>query len=235
MKTYSLLAMISVILASGSSIFAADHLDSPVAVASPEADITDVYTWAQADTNGDGDDLVLIMNVAPNTDADAYFSDAIQYVFHVSSQATFGGEQTDTDVICTFDAEGLASCWVGEDQLIADEDASVTAGVSNDDEEEDLTFTVFAGLRDDPFFFAFEEFTSTVTTVKDAAPLLTFDEANCPALDAATQSALVTSLTSGTENFFEGHNILSLVVQVDQSLLGDGPIYGVSAATYSTP
>ena len=205
---------------------AADHLDSPSAVADGSTDITDVFAWSSSD----GTKLNLIMNVAPNAGEGAAFSDAAQYVFHVARSDSFGGEAVNSDIICTFDAAGALSCWAG-DQYVSG-DASNAEGLSNDGG----SMKVFAGLRNDPFFFPSLGFGAVVDAVKGAAPDLSFDDNGCPTLDEATATALAGLL--GTNNcmmtldFFQSHNVLALVVQVDvTAIAGEGNIMAVWAST----
>ena len=66
---------------------------------------------------------------------------------------------------------------------------------------------------------------------------LTFDDAGCPAVDAATSQALVQQLQtepdgSPATDEFKGANGLGLVLSVDKSLLtANGPILAVWGST----
>ena len=160
------------------------------------------------------------MNVRADS-ADAQFSDAAQYVFHISSSAGFGADGAEsTAVMCTFAADGAVSCWAGSDYVSGD--ASDTAGLSSASGK----MKVFAGLRKDPFFFSFEGFTAVVAAVKAAAGGLMFNDAGCPALDKATATSLTTLLTTvdGMQrpDTFAAANVLSLAIQVDTDLINSG-------------
>lgn len=215
----------------GGSAFAADHIDSPTAVATPAADITDIYAWMNADKTK----INMIINVHPNADTNSRFSDAVKYIFHVTphgdATAALTNYTTGTyNLACKFNSDQLVTCELGDTKVIDEKNASGTDGVSSDDG----SVKVFAGLRDDPFFMAFTEFTNTTKAVKDAvsASALTFNDANCPDIDGTqTYTDLRTALTSGTTNTFAGQNVLSLVIQADISLFGTGPLYNVSAST----
>lgn len=206
-------------LATTTTASAADHRDGPSTIADPSADINDVYTFV------DGGRLVLAMTVLPLAESTSKFSDAIQYVFHVQSGPAFGNTPNTLDIICTFDADQTASCWAGDQDYVTG-DASAEAGISS--KSGDLK--VFAGSRRDPFFFNLEGFNDTVATVKGAAATLTFDAAGCPALDAATSTALIGQLqgtaagTAPAEDFFATLNTLAIVVSIDPSLLPDGHV-----------
>ena len=181
----------------------------------------------------DSGKVVLVMNVAPLADASSKFSDKVQYVFHTESRAGFGMPGTKVDIICTFDAAQKIQCWVGDKGYVTG-DASATGGLAADDG----SFKVFAGLRDDPFFFNLAGFQDAVTTVEGAASALTFDAAGCPAVDPATSAALVGMLggtamgTMPASDFFAGKNVLSIVLSVDKAMLNaGGPIMSFWGST----
>lgn len=195
---------------------AADHLDSPAASADPAADITDLYAWV------DGGKVVLVMDVFPLADESSAFSDQVQYVFHVGSSAAFPLAGQNTDIICTFDAAQMVSCWAGNEYAHGDASGSGLMSASGKME-------VFTGLRADPFYFNLDGFKDTVATVEGAAGGLTFDGAGCPGLDAATSALLVGKLGGDPANpgqpgkdFFAGLNVLSIVLSLDASVVNQG-------------
>lgn len=208
--------------------FAADHIDSPAAVAEPAADITDLFAWMSADAAK----VNLVLDVTPFAGADSKFSDAVQYVFHVNSSTGYGEAQTETLILCQFNAAGAIACWAGADEYLAG-DASAEAGLSSDSG----ALKVFAGLRNDPFFMEFTGFTQAVETVIAAASGLEFDDQGCPAVDEATSGVLVGQLQSGADgapasDTFAGANVLAIVVQVDKAVVtAGGPILSVWAST----
>lgn len=222
-------------LALGSAAIAADHRDAPGTTADPSADINDVYTWKE------GANVILIMTVTPVADMNSKFSDKVQYVFHTESTGTFGMPGTKKDVIVTFDTAQKLSLWVttpgaatADDYVTGD--ASATAGLSSTSGK----VKVFAGLRDDPFFFNLDGFVAAAGAVAAAAPSLTFDTNGCPALDAATAGALGALLGGDPsmnppgppKDFFAGLNTLGIVVSIDQSLInGGGNFLSVWAST----
>ena len=218
------------VLSAASWAIAADHLDAPAVSADPLADITDLYAWT------DQGRVVFALNVAPLAGKDAKFSDKVQYVIHTERAAKFGSAGEKSDIICTFDAAQKISCWVGEKGYVTG-DASATAGLDSADK----TIKVFAGLRDDPFFFNLDGFKDTVTTVKGVAGSLKFDAASCPTVDAATSAVLVKKLSTDplstppggvAKDFFAGKNVLSIVISIDKKLLETGgPILSAWAST----
>jgi hypothetical protein len=208
--------------------FAADHIDAPAAIAEPAADITDVYAWMTEDAEM----LNLIMNVHHMAGSDAKFSDAVTYVLHVGSAPAYGDEQETMEIVCQFYDEWKLECWAGEEYVVGD--ASDPEGLVSDGE----SMRVFAGRRDDPFFFELVGFKETVEAVVAAAPDLTFAD-GCPQLDEETSATLVAQLQHGEDgedasNTFAGSSVLSLVIQLDKALVtGGGPIVGVWGSTHA--
>jgi uncharacterized protein DUF4331 len=211
-----------------SAALAADHRDGAAVLTDPSTDINDVFAW----TSSDGTKLNLAMTVFPAATTAAKFSNVAQYVFHTTSSPGYGMAATATeDILCTFDTAQKISCWGGGEYVTGD--ASGTAGIASSSGK----LRVFAGLRDDPFFFNLDGFKETAHLVHGAAGSLTFDPAGCPALDQATSSALVTQLMSkpgggAPQDFFAGLNALAIVVQIDRALVTrGGTTVGVYAST----
>jgi len=208
---------------------AADHADGPAASADPSADITDVFAWMSPDASK----LYLVMDLVRNAAAASRFSDSVQYVFHTTSRANFGDPPgPEVDVICEFSAAQKIQCWAGQRTYVTG-DASGLDGIMSADRK----MRVFAGLRDDPFFFNLAGFKETGRDVADAASGLTFDAAGCPQLDATTASALVTQLQTApgggppVDNFAH-FNVLSIAIALDKSLVTqNGPIVSVWGST----
>ncbi len=218
----------------------ADHTDSPNASAEPSADIGDFYAWM----SGDGSDVNMIITVNPFAGAATQFPTSTQYVFHTNSRPAFGMAVAETnDVVCQFYDVNAIECWV------LDNDGNVAAYVEGDPSNPSgLTnaagnLRVYAGVRNDPFFFELGGFAATGTLVRGAAGSLTFDMGNCPQLDMATSNAVVSTLTtndgdgtSAPEDDLAGTNVLALVVQIDESLVNTGgDIVGAWAATHAAP
>ncbi len=100
-------------------------------------------------------------------------------------------------------------------------------------------FRVFAGLRADPFYFNLEGFKDAVATVDAALGALAYDGAGCPMLSQAVSDTLIAQLqgtamgTMPAKNFFEAANVLSIVIEVDKTLLTTGgPIVSVWGSTH---
>jgi hypothetical protein len=208
--------------------FAADHIDSPTPIKEPSADITDVYAWMNKDASA----LNLILNVHPFASAGAMFSDAVQYVFHINSSAGYGMSQTETIGLCKFPEPNRIQCWLGDEYITGD--PANPNGLSSTSGK----IKLFAGQRNDPFFMELSGFFKTVDAVVAAAPSLTFDTHGCPALDSDTSAALVGLLQTNADggparDNLAGANVLSLVLQVDKTLVnGGGNILSVWGSTH---
>lgn len=210
----------------------ADHLDGLDVLNDPSTDITDVYAWLN-----DSGSINLILNVFPLANTNSRFSDNAFYVLNVSSLSAYGATPSTKKIICSFNTSQLVTCSLDNDVKISAEDASFESGVlsSNGD------FRVFAGLRDDPFFFDLANFNTAREFIRDNASSLTFDGAGCPDISAGTTRSDIVGTLTGTStalggngspvDFFAGLNVLSIVVQIDKSLIGAGPIYSVQATT----
>jgi hypothetical protein len=211
---------------------AADHGDSPAAVAEPTADITDLYAWMSSDLTK----LNLVMNVNGDAGPNTAFSDAVTYVFSVSSSPAYGQPQESTSVICRFPDSRNVECWAGGDYVLGD--PSDNAGLLSVKGK----FKVFAGLRDDPFFLNYTGFGAATTTAVGAvaAGAVTVPPSGCPELTADQGTLLRGLLQHGADganptNSFAGQNVLSLVVQIDLDIVNvGGPILGVSASTHAS-
>jgi hypothetical protein len=220
----------AVLVFGGQPAWAADHIDGPQAAADPAADITDAFAWMTPDASK----VILVMDLTRNADVGSRFSDSVQYVFHTTSSASFGGgASADVPVVCQFEADQTVSCWAGAEAFVTG-DASGLDGITSANGK----LRVFTGLRNDPFFFNLAGFRETARIVTGAASGLTFDAAGCPAVDSATSTALVTQLQSApgggpAPDSFANFNVIAIVVEVDKSILTtNGPILSVATATY---
>lgn len=224
------------------------------------ADITDVYAWMSAD----GQQVYLVLDVqGANTGAVATtkFSDAVQYNFRIGSGAAFSPmtplAQT-ANILCKFDNATPQNfeCWgPGAAGSTAVEYVKDAVGNTAGKASASGKMKVFAGYRDDPFYFNIRGFASVGAAVKAAAGGLTFDAAGCPTnISAMTSTALVNGLkntavgntTAGTDDFgrnglaplppgmggMTNGNILAIVVAIDKTLLTTGgPMLSVWAST----
>jgi hypothetical protein len=203
------------LMAAAPLAFAADHRDTVALESEPASDINDVYAWMN---NGK---VTMVMTVFPLADSTSKFSDSVKYAFHTRAGASgLAPSEPELNIIATFDANQTIQLWVGDKEYVTG-DASNEAGVTSDSG----MVKVFAGLRDDPFFFNLDGFKHAVSTVQGAAGGLIFNSEGCPAINATTSGVLVSQLQSdaaGTGpgvDFFAGKNTLAIVVEVDASLI----------------
>jgi hypothetical protein len=185
---------------------AADHRDSMALTSDPAADIADVYTF-RSPTNPSN--LVLVMTVSglipPSEAAAASFDRDVLYQFRIDNT----GDAVEDLVIQAFPTGS------GDNQVMRfrGPDAPVTTGTRNTVVRSAETaqvrvsrgatpvtasnggITVFAGVRDDPFFFDLTQF-----------------------------QAILAGQASGFRNpgvdTFAGTNVLAIVVEVPISMLG---------------
>lgn len=211
-------------------VHAADHKDGPAVTADPATDITDVYAWMQADTAR----VYLVMNVFPAATPAARFSNSALYVFRVTSHVGAADSTgLETNIICQFDssAQQLTECWAGRDEYVkgnagVQSTDSMGKPVWNGISSRSGKLRVFAGLRNDPFFFNLAGFGDVSGRIRTAFGGWTKDGADCPTIPAATRTTYITALTqngmttpgAGTDSF-AGQNVLSIVVSVDRNVV----------------
>ena len=181
-------------------LYAADHIDSP-AVTNQSTDITDVYVFRGQDQNN----LVFVANtqglLAPGATAAAAFDNNTVIEFNIDNN----GDAVEDLVI-----QGIASG--GKMRIYGPIKPSETGNRSrlegNPTAEVAITaygssptiangiggIKVFAGPRDDPFFFDLNQFKKII-------------------------AGTATSFNKPGDDSFKGTNVLSLVVEVPKSLL----------------
>lgn len=194
---------------------AADHVDSPTLTTNPMADITDVYSWMT------GSNLNLVMDVSPTDDGTHSFGSAVLYVFHLTSKVELGVGApggVETKVILRFASNTSVECWVTDATGTKDYvtgDPSNPAGVASILGK----VKVFAGRRSDPFFFNATGFAAAVTAIKMFPTNPPPDAAGCPIGINTTDAGQVRSLLATGGDAFATTNVMSVVVQLDKSLV----------------
>ncbi len=226
-----LLAIVASLTIAVPAAHAIDHVDSPSAAADPAADIAGLYAWM------DGGRVVLALTVHPDADATSKFSDAVQYVFHTESHASYAANAASvqaTDIVCTFDAAQTIQCWVSDADYVTGDASDASAPLTSASGD----VQVFAGPRADPTYFNLEGFGDLTAAVVSAAPSLSFDGSGCPAVGAGTATTwidLMQGTSGGTQpaaDFFAGQNALAIVLSLDPSLLaGSETLLSVWAST----
>jgi hypothetical protein len=224
---------------------AADHADGAAVKLDPTTDITDVYAWLPDATH-----VALVMDVFPGATTTSKFSDSALYVFHINAGQAYGDTAPKpAQVVCQFTGgdPAKAQCWAGPltsptGVEYVTGDATTAAGLSSTSGK----LTVFAGLRDDPFFFNIHGFKAAIAAFgqANAGGGIMFDTAGCPMLTPqfAGQAAQILASDGagnpGKDDFAKGGNfasgnVLSIVVQVDVGLIspGGGKTLGIWGST----
>ena len=182
---------------------AADHLDSPTVSSMGAADLTDVYAFS----TGNQDSSVLIANVNPGAGAlpnsTIYFGSGVQYNITVD---TNGDAHPDVTYTLRFAAPSSGKQGVKiwrNGKIWGAGTTGTTIGLG-------AGAKLWAGLRDDPFFFDLDAFKGNILGATNGRML-------CDA---------------GKVDFFKGLNVSSIVLLVPNSDIGGtGKTVGVSANT----
>jgi hypothetical protein len=170
---------------------AADHRDSPLNVANPTADINDVYAFRSPENNNN---LVVAVSVNPlivpsDNATRGNFDDAVQFQIHVDNTGDLVDDAT-VNIRKTDNPDALIISGLG---------GSITAAITKPGEAPKVYnmggIKIFAGLRDDPFFFDLPAFQAFVAGPKVPAAGLRPAGAGAPT-DA-----------------FAGTNILAIVIE----------------------
>ena len=195
-------ALVAASLITGGIIIAADHVDTPAVTGQP-TDITDLYVFRAQDVNN----LVFVANtqglLAPGSTAAAKFDANTVIEFNIDNNAD---NMEDLVIQCKYDAASNSMQVYGpilpsEKGARSKLEGSVTASAVVTAYGAAPTIgtgggiRVFAGPRDDPFFFDLNRFKLVVGGM---APGF-----NNPGTDA-----------------FAGTNVLSIVVEVPKTMLG---------------
>ena len=197
---------------------ASDHDDGETEVKGRNLNLTDLYVFRESDqnTSASPDNLVLIMNTNPRSVArqQYYFSTKARYEFMVSRVADNDASPTGvSDVTLQFtfaapNAQGeqpytmtvveggtTTGTVTGQTTALDDEPMVTSGGVG------DSTVKVFAGLREDPFYFDVEQFFRVRAGALGLGPAVPFrspDEA---------------------VDFAAGYNVNAIAVQIPTALL----------------
>jgi Domain of unknown function (DUF4331) len=213
----SLLLGLTAIATTATFVQASDHDDGESDIKARSLNLTDLYVFREADQNpsASADNLVFIMNTNPRSLArqQYFFSTKARYEFMVSRVADKDAIPTGTpDVTLRFQfsapnasnqqpykltiIEGRNSNTIeGLTTALKDQPAVNTATVGNS------TLKVFAGLREDPFFFDVEQFFRVRAGTLGIGPAVGFRDPS-KAVDFAT-----------------GYNVNAIAVQVPIALL----------------
>ncbi len=200
-KRKVLLAAFAAVIVTGSIIYAADHLDAP-AVSNQATDITDIYVFQGENTSN----LVFVANtqglLSPSATGAAKFDEKTLIEFNIDNT----GDNVEDLVIQAIVMNGNMRVYgpykpdaTGSKSIISPSAFSVQAKVTPYGQAaiigEENGIKVFAGPRDDPFFFDLNQFKKIIGGMASGF--------NNPGTDA-----------------FKGTNVMSIVVEVPKSKLG---------------
>ena len=191
------------------------HISGPRAVAEPIADITDLYAFPSPERP---DSLVLVLNTLPFAPPSAQFSDGLIYRFRLRPLTAAGRDDPAPFAVgseelvfdCVFSEPGGSNGATQLEQLgTCSTPAGETVEFSVHDERgaQAHGVRVFAGVRWDPFILDAPAALKTIATRKLA-------------------------FTDPGSIYLDGKNVLSLVVEVDRTSLGEGgDLFGVVGET----
>ncbi len=168
-------AMLAIV---GTAAHAADHRDSPIATADPAADLNDIYAFVNPNNPAE---TILVATVVPFATTNSRFSDVVEYRLHIDN----GAGPNSFVILCRASVQSTVMTCNGPGGLTVSGGLNRTVAGTG--------VRMFAGLRDDPFFFDFNAFN-------------------------ATRAAVAPRFTNPGSNFFSG-NTLSLVLGVQSSRL----------------
>ena len=195
-----------------------DHADTPQIAAAPGTDLTDVFVFPSP---SNPDNVVLAMNVHPliATGGTAAFDPNVLYQFKIDNT---GDNSEDLVIQARFEGDGSA-----QRVLISGPSVPTVTGtesralpVLGATGTINATFSpasgmsVFAGVREDPFFFDLEQF---FTILPDRATPIS-GKAVAPA-DANTPKAGTWRAKGVAKDFLAGYNVLSIVVELPKSMV----------------
>lgn len=222
MKKKILLGGLLGIVLAGGIIYAADHIDAPAVTGTGSVslgnDITDVYAF-QSPT--DNSKMVFVLNtqglMSPAVSATATFPSNVMFEINIDNT---GDKVEDLVLQCLVQGGKMrvygpvAPAATGTSSTVVTSGPSTEVAVTPYSTSTPITATnangirIFAGPRDDPFFFDLARFKEII---------------------AGTQTSF---RTTGVDAF-AGTNVMSMVVEVPKSLLGSAATLNVWAETKS--
>ena len=194
---------------------AADHTDSPRTQADAAADINDVYAFRGTDPDLAGAATTVLVMTLGGTGAGAAtrLSDKVTYNFNIADADNAANTWTIGCTATAPDGDNNQTITCSTGAGVSDSVAFNAVEAGNPGNE---TMRIFAGLRDDPFFFDLGAFQSVLNSVLAGSPDPT------PLVDA-----------TGTDTFAP-LNAMAIVVEIDNSVFGASTRLRVSASTIRT-
>jgi hypothetical protein len=207
-KKLMMAAVVATICATGAYLIAADHADAP-AVTGKTSDITDVYAFQSPTT---ASNMVLVVNIqgllAPSATGAAKFDPETMVEINIDNSSTKDNVE-DLVIQATFEngkvqvygpakpiQTGLKSTLINSATKV---EGAITAYGAAPSITEQSGMKIFAGPRDDPFFFDLDQFKKILATTATGF--------NNPGTDT-----------------FAGTNVMSIVIELPKSALGTGSV-----------
>jgi hypothetical protein len=208
-KTFAALGTALVLLTLGAAPFltsAADHLDSPITKANHALDITDIYAFDGANSKN----TVLVEDVAPlaGVVSGTQFSTSGSYRFNLDTS----GDDYVADTVYTFTFGAPGGRDHKQPLTLWRNGVALASGYTGNTVQIPGGGRLFAGLRDDPFFFDL----AVYNKLKDSG----YTDAS--------------GLTDAGVDFFAGTNILTMVLEIPDSWIGSSANFWGSTYSGST-
>ncbi|HEY5745392.1 MAG TPA: DUF4331 family protein [Chryseolinea sp.] len=196
------------VISSATYLIAADHIDAP-AVTGKASDITDFYAF---ESPSNSSNLVFVVNtqglLAPMATAAATFDSDVMLEVNVDNSSTKDNME-DLVLQVTFEngkvqvygpvapiEKGLTSTLVTSGNKV-EADISTYAGSPMTGEANGIK--VFAGPRDDPFFFDLDQYKKVI-------------------------AGTATGFNNPGTDTFAGTNVMSVIIELPKSMLGSGTL-----------
>ena len=208
-------AFVCLVVATAGIVYAADHIDAPAVMNKP-TDITDVYVFRGQNPG----DMVFVANtqglLSPAATADAGFDENTMIEFNIDNT----GDNVEDLVIQCIAKNGKMKVYgpsipkvTGTISYLNINKLSVQVDITKYGQEAlaatgDNGVKVFAGPRDDPFFFDLVAFRNVI-------------------------SGSASSFNNPGNDTFAGTNVMAIVVEVPKSLLGSNGTINVWAESKS--
>jgi hypothetical protein len=167
------------------ALMASDHKDGPNTTADQPADITDLYAWH----NSTAGTFTTVLDFAGlrNPGQPAIYDPNVLYAIHITSTSPTNPALTTTSEIDFRFAQNAAGGWGVQAIGVPGSSGPISGTVESN--ISDGPRMLYAGLRDDPFFFDLDGFHTAVMT------------------------GIVTSMKS-THDTFAGTNVTAIVLQM---------------------
>ena len=192
-----------------------DHISGPRALADPIADITDLYAFPSPEHP---QNLVLVMNTLPFAQPSDLFSDGLVYRFRIRPLSRAGPNGTSAPFAASGE-ELVVDCVFSEPTVANDDGVLVQVGTCSIEGAGSASFRVadpgggsgpglraFAGVRWDPFIMDAPAALKTIATRKLA-------------------------FTDPGAIYLDGKDVLSVVVEIDTTVLEGASLIGVVGET----